>query len=264
MRFWAMLACMAAAVLAIQPAHADTHVELLGTWPSGDTATLHRNQHFYLHLRYTSDRPVHIWVRPYFRGKPANAGSNPSRVYPAGSGEALGWFFLFDPSTQVDEVKVTAGDGSINRTPVVATFPVSITSDDAPAEGAVQPAWLTSLNAADQAAQRADYESAMNTPASAGDTALITGFMLAMFALGLIGFASPAWGLWRWRGGWRVAALLPAVILAFVVLRMIFDIARNPTSHNLWPFEILMWGGFSCLWMLVVLLVRKVSGVRRA
>ncbi|MDE2466474.1 MAG: hypothetical protein KGO02_22595 [Alphaproteobacteria bacterium] len=40
-----------------------------------------------------SDQPVHIWARPYFQGKPTKAGSNPSRVYPAGNGEALGWFF---------------------------------------------------------------------------------------------------------------------------------------------------------------------------
>lgn len=108
MRFWAMLACMAAAMLAIQPAHAETHVELLGTWPAGDMVTLHRNQNFYMHFGYRSDQPVQIWVQPYFEGKQVNAGSNPSRTHPAGSGEALGWFFLSDPGTQVDEVKVTA------------------------------------------------------------------------------------------------------------------------------------------------------------
>lgn len=263
MRFRAMLACMAAAMLAIQPAHAETHVELLGTWPAGDTVTLHRNQNFYMHFGYRSDQPVQIWVQPYFEGKQVNAGSNPSRTYLAGSGEALGWFFLSDPGTQVDEVKVTAGDGSYDRTPVVATFPVAVTGDDAPAESAAQPAWLTSLSAADQAARRADYEKAVSTPPSAGDVALFSGFMLAMFTLGLIGFAGPAWGLWRWRGGWRVAALLPAAIMAFVVLRLFIDTARDPTSHNLWPFEILMWGGFSCLWMLVVVLVRKLSGAQR-
>jgi hypothetical protein len=217
-----------------------------------------------VHLGYRSDQPVRIWVRPYFEGKQVNAGSNPSRIHPAGSGEALGWFFLSDPGAQVDELKVTAGDGSNNATPVVATFRVSIASDDAPADSAAQPAWLASLRAADQTAQRADYEKAVSTPPSGGDIALFKGFMLAMFALGLIGFAGPAWGLWRWRGGWRMAALLPAAVMAFVVLRLFIDTARDPTSHNLWPFEILMWGGLSCLWMLAVVLVRKLSGVHRA
>ena len=264
MRIWAALACMTLAVLVVHPAQATTNVEVQGTWPAGDSITLGRNQNFYLHLHYTSDQPVQIWARPYFHGKPANAGSNPSRVYPAGSGEALGWFFLFDPGTQVDEVRISAGDGSYNRTPVVATWRVSITGGDAPAQGAAQPAWVASLNAADEAASRADYEKAMNTPPSAGDIALFNGFMLAMISLGLIGLGGPAWGLWRWRGAWRIIAAVPAVIMAFVLLRLFIDTARDPTSHNLWPFEIVMWGGFSCLWMLVAGLVRKLSGIRRA
>jgi hypothetical protein len=28
----------------------------------------------------------------------------------------------------------------------------------------------------------------------------------------------------------------------FVVLRIAIDVARDPTSHNLWPFEVLMTG----------------------
>ena len=33
---------------------------------------------------------------------------------------------------------------------------------------------------------------------------------------------------------WVAGALLPAVVFA----RVMFDVAQNPTSHNLWPFEI--------------------------
>jgi hypothetical protein len=34
-------------------------------------------------------------------------------------------------------------------------------------------------------------------------------------------------------------------MMAFVVLRIVVDVARDPTSHNLWPFEVLMWGAAS-------------------
>jgi hypothetical protein len=264
MRWLAILACTLAILLASAPVHAQTRVELLGTWPAGDPVTLHNGQNFYLHLRYRSDQPVHIWVRPYFEGKPVKAGSNPSRTYPAGSGDALGWFFLFDPGAQVDEVQIKAGDGSLDRTPVVATFPVSVTSDDQPAQASTRPAWLTALNAADQTAARADHEKSMHPSASVGDTALFGGFMLAFVALGLIGVAWPAWALWRWRGGWRIAAAVPAIAMGFVILRIVVDTARDPTSHNLWPFEIVMWGGFSCLWMLAEGLARKLAGANRA
>lgn len=263
MRLWAKLTCVAVTMLAFHPARAQTQVQVTETWPAGDSITLGQNQNFYLHLHYTSDQPEHIWARPYFQGKPANAGSNPSRVYPAGSGEALGWFFLFDPGTQVDEVRITAGDGSTHGTLVVATYPVSITGGDEPAQGAAQPAWLVTLRATDKAAQDADYQKAMNTPVTAGDVALFSGFMLAMIAIGILALAGPAWGLWRWRGGWRLAAAVPAVIMAFVVLRIFIDTTRDPTSHNLWPFEIVMWGGWICVGMLLLGIAHKLFAAKR-
>jgi hypothetical protein len=257
---------VAVAVLAFHPARAQTQVQVLETWPAGDgdVITLGRDQNFYLHLRYTSDQPVRIWVQPSFDGKPVKAGTNTSRIYPAGSGEALGWFFLFDPGTQVDEVTITAGDGSTNGTPVAATYPVSVAGSAEPAQDTAQPAWLVTLRAADKAAQDADYQKAVNTPMTAGDVALFSGFMLAMIAIGILALAWPAWGLWRWRGGWRLAAAAPAVIMAFVVLRIVIDTTRDPTSHNLWPFEIVIWGGWICVGMLVLGLAHKLFAAKRA
>ncbi len=45
--------------------------------------------------------------------------------------------------------------------------------------------------------------------------------------------------LLRWKGGWRIGATLPLLAVLFVVARIVFDTRRDPTSHNLWPFEIL-------------------------
>jgi len=245
-------------------ARAATEVQLVATDPPGDVVTLGRNQNFYLHLRYQADQPVQIWARPYFQGKAVNAGSNPSRVYPAGSGEALGWFFLFKPGTQVDEVRVSAGDGSVKGTPVVATYPLQVTGGDQPAAAHGAPEWVTRLTALDAAAQKADYERRMNAPVSVGDTVLFSGFMLGMLAIGVLGFAAPAWGLWRWRSGWRIAAAVPAALMAFVVLRIVVGTAFDPTSHNLWPFEVLMTGALSVAIMIGVAVARRVTGASRA
>lgn len=155
---------MCAVVLALTSAgiaHATTRVKVIGTFPAGDAITLGRNQNFHRHLANTSDRPVQIWARPYFAGKAANAGSNASRSYPAGSGEAMGWFFLFDPGTRVDEVRVSAGDGSTQGTQVVATYPVSVTGGEEPVQVSPPPAWVSTLNAA-------DYEKRTKTPPSSG------------------------------------------------------------------------------------------------
>jgi hypothetical protein len=58
----------------------------------------------------------------------------------------------------------------------------------------------------------------------------------------IAGVAVPLWSVWKWRGGWKIAAAVPAAIILFVVARIVIDTARDPTSHNLWPFEILEFG----------------------
>jgi hypothetical protein len=69
-------------------------------------------------MRQTS-QSVSLWARPYFKGKPAKAGSNTSPRY-SGKGETFGWFFFSHPVDVVDEAQITAGDGSDANTAVVA------------------------------------------------------------------------------------------------------------------------------------------------
>ena len=258
-----MFFAVAALAAPMQRAAAATTVQVVETDPAGDEVVLGHNRNFYLHLRYSTDAPVKIWAHPYFQGKPAKAGSNPSRTY-SGEGEALGWFFLFDAGAEVDEVRINAGDGSLQNTPVVATYAVHVTGSSEPGAASVDPEWVTRLNALDKAAQREAYEKRMNTASSPGSAALFGGFMLAMLALGLLGTAWPLWALWRWRGGWRMAALVPFALMAFVIARLVIDTARDPTSHNLWPFEIVMFGGVCCIVMLSLVVARKGVAARGA
>jgi hypothetical protein len=238
-------------------------VSVLATDPPGTNVVLGRNQNFSMHLRYESDQPIRIWVQPYFQGKPVDAGSNPSREYAAGSGEAIGWFFLFQEGARVDEIRIRAGDGSTRGTSVVATYPVEITASGQAPEKRSGVDWVNRLNALNAAAQREDYEKRMNTPVTAEDTMLFSGFFLAVLGIGLLGFAAPAWAVWKWRGGWRIAAAFPAAMMAFVVLRIVVDGTMDPTSHNLWPFEILMAGAASTGFVFLAGLLRKIAGSNR-
>jgi hypothetical protein len=43
----------------------------------------------------------------------------------------------------------------------------------------------------------------------------------------------------RWRGGWRWVALAPLLLVPGVVLNIVLKVRADPTSHNLWPFEVL-------------------------
>jgi hypothetical protein len=240
-------------------AHAGTEVRVLATHPAGDLVTLAKNQTFYVHIGYTTDEPVKIWARPFFRGREVTAGSNPSRSH-TGSGGTLGWFFFMEPGEKVDEIRITAGDGTDAGTRLVATHPVRITGSDRPSASTSQPDWLVSLRQQEERLQREEFEKRASTPPSAGETLFFGGFMLAVAALGFGGVAAPLWAIRRWRGGWRVAAAVPAVMTGFVVLRIIFDTAGDPTSHNLWPFEILQVGVLSLVVIGVLLAVRKFSG----
>lgn len=240
-------------------AHAGATLRVLETWPAGDRVVLGRNQNFYLRLAYDTDTPVGIWVQPHFQGKRVNVGSNPSQRH-AGSGETFGWFFFMQPGDEVDEIRITAGDGSLNNTPVVATWSGHVLGGGEAVNAQAPPAWIAEMSARAKAAQDEAYRAQMHTPVSAGDVALMSGFMLAMLAVGLLGFAAPAWGLWRWGGGWRLAAVVPAALMAFVVLRIAFDTVRDPTSHNLWPFEILQAGVLSVVVTAALWGVRKLTG----
>ena len=236
----ALAALSLAALLAAPRAVAETRVEVLGTEPESHTVTLGAGQTFYLRIAYATDAPVHIWARPYFEGREVNAGSNPSRLH-EGEGEALAWFFfLGEPGQRVDEIRISAGDGSNAGTRELMRLPVRILAGTQPATPATaEPAWLAQLKAEEERAQREDYERRMREPLSAGDGLLAAGFMLAVLAIGIAGVVVPVRTVRRWEGGWRLVAALPALWVGFVVLRIALGVAVDPTSHNLWPFEIL-------------------------
>jgi hypothetical protein len=191
---------------------------------------------------------VRIWAQPYFRGEQARAGSNPSATY-SGSGETLGWFFFFEAGDEVDEVRIQAGDGSRNGTQLVARYPVHVIATARPPATRANPAWVSELKQQHEVAQRRAAEQAAATPSSTGALALFGLLTCGMIAVALGGLVAPLWGLWRFRGGFRVAALVPAALLGYVLLRIVVDVARDPTSHNLWPFEIAQAGVGSVAFM---------------
>ena len=100
----------------------------------------------------------------------------------------------------------------------------------------------------------------MREPVTTGESLLMSGFMVGVGAWLLGALAWPAWGLWKWRRGWRVASAIPLLLMGFVALRIVIDTTRDPTSHNLWPFEILMWGVPCILIMLALRIARHFAG----
>lgn len=265
-RVWLISLALLAAVLSAA-AHAAAQIEILDTYPQldpdaqGDEVVLNRHQTFYVHLRYSTDRPTRIWVRPYLHGEPARAGSNGSYTY-TGSGEALGWFFLMPNQGRVDEIRVLTDAGSRDGTAVLS-LPANISSSEREDREGSEPEWVNRLRALDDQRQRQAYQQSMNQPVSPVTSALAGLAVMSMLGLGVCGFVLPVVALRRWQGGWRTAAAVPIGIMSFVLLRLIIDLSRDPTSHNLWPFEMLMAGGLSLVMMAVFWLLRRASGANR-
>jgi hypothetical protein len=60
----------------------------------------------------------------------------------------------------------------------------------------------------------------------------------------------------RWRGGWRLAAGAPLPIWLIWVARFAWDTTLDPTSHNLFPFEILIGAAAALLYLAVLAGIR--------
>jgi len=226
-------------------------------------ALLARGATFYVRIEYSTDEAVQLWARPYRAGTEVRAAASNGSSSHSGSGSALGWFELTEPGT-VDEIRIRAGGGKPYREWEVAQQRVDLHWTPNPPTQTARPAWVDALAAAEQAQIREQMEQRASEPVSAGEVVLFSGFMLAAFALLIAGLAIPFWSVWKWRGGWRLAAGVPAALVGFVVLRIVVDTARDPTSHNLWPFEVLQSGALALGAIGVMKLLRRRLGAESA
>jgi hypothetical protein len=171
----------------------------------------------------------------------------------------LSWFSL-DDAERVDEVRIKVGGGKPYREWIAATHPVKLVGTGLPAAVRERPEWVDQMRRAEDDAQQQAYRERMNEPVGPGTSLLMTLFGVATLALLFGGIAIPLRAMWKWRGGWRMAAAVPIALMGFVVARIIIGTPIDPTSHKLWPFEILMWGTVSLLILGGIAVVRRVRG----
>lgn len=242
---------------------AETRVRIVESWPAAQEVRLWPRQSFYLRLAYESDRPVGLWLHAYHQGRQVSVGSSPSRRY-QGTGEAMAWFFFTEPVGVVDEIRIVAGDGSRDDTTVVATWRGRVSASTRPGDGSgrAEPAWLQALREQERQARQRDRQAAMDSADDSGDGWVLL-LAWGMVVLGIAGLVVPLVAIRKWEGGWRVAAMVPVVLVGFVVLRIVVGIAMDPSSHNLWPFELAMVGGLSSALMLLFVVVRWLVGAGR-
>jgi hypothetical protein len=62
-------------------------------------------------------------------------------------------------------------------------------------------------------------------------------------------FVLQAWLAQAWSGGWRIAALVPLVVMAPVVLHALFALA---IGSNLWPIGVILLAPLAFVYLVVV------------
>src|SRR5690606_32927140 len=73
----------------------------------------------------------------------------------------------------------------------------------------------------------------------AGSLALGSAIIAGVFAVLILGAALPIAGIRAWRGGFRVGAWLALGLYALPIINIVAGTLIDPTSHNLWPLELL-------------------------
>ena len=83
-------------------------------------------------------------------------------------------------------------------------------------------------------------------------------FVYFVAATFLVFVGVEVWLIKRWSGAWRIIVALPLLALVGVIGKIIIDVRENPTSHNLWPFEIIIWCGYGIGALLLISILRAI------
>jgi hypothetical protein len=195
----------------------------------GLSGQLGRNAPLYLRLSYKSETPIRVQAKGFFQGAEIKneARWNPSPAYQPGNGEAMAWI-AYGVAKRLDEIRVEVSDGEW-RPLLIVKLSVNVTWSSAPADHASEPAWVERLNA-----QQQNWSPAVGEDGSGLYEALIG----PLLAAGIPGyFVLQALFAWRFSSGWRIAALLPLLIMLPAMAHAIFALTMG---SNLWPILVIL------------------------
>ncbi|HEY4128909.1 MAG TPA: hypothetical protein VGN70_12735 [Gammaproteobacteria bacterium] len=240
---------------AAKAADPQTTVSIVGMDPPSP-ALLHSNDDVYVHLHYTSDAPIKIWARPFSAGTAAGAISSSSPVYPAGEGDAFGWFSC-SKACSVDSIHVQIAVANSGYPFHEDSTSVGFGWDGAPGQRHTPAAWVKPMQDAVAAQEKQTYDAYMAQPlGKSGVMALILFDAVVLGAL-FVCVVWPVYGLTRWQGKWRWLASAPLALFILKTFGISTDLAHDPTSHNLLPFEYFIIGAIAAPYMILIWLLRR-------
>lgn len=229
-------------------------VRLLETDPPAP-ARVSTSSRLSVRIGYRSNLPVRFNAEPLRNGEPVRAGWNGSPAWPAGDGEALAWFFLFEPGV-IDGVRIDVGHANGRGTFRSFDFPLTAEFVSGNRGSGAEPAWVGRLESTAEALRAA--QAPAPKAGGAADWALGFGIVSILFAVLILGAALPIAAIIHWEGGWRIGAWAALAIYALPILNVVIGVLIDPTSHNLWPLELIGFALASITACAVLYVVKKV------
>jgi hypothetical protein len=232
-------------------AAAEVRVQVLETDPPSP-ATLGHWEPFHLRIGYDSDRTIRVRGDAFFQGKRVTSISSGSPRYEPGTGEAYVWLAYTD-AARVDKVVIFAKD-DVTRNPLAqAEIAVDLTwtGIKQPEGTRARAGWVERLQAETERRSKAESAAYMNRPLPWWEGVLsfamawsVPGYLVLQVVL-----------LRRYRGRWRLAAAVPALPMAVV---LVYTVYAFRAGSNLFPLGLIFTSPFALLYLIGVIVVRRV------
>lgn len=234
------------------PSDRDPALQLIDSDPDPN-AILRAGEPLYLRLRYQSAVPIRILVSGDYCGNPVgDFAQDGEELFPAGDREATVWL-AYPGDRRIDQIRVRLWNA--NHAQVAeATFPLEAEwrQASAPARRAMK-SWVAELTAG-QRARLAERPSAASE-ASGFDP-------LDLLFLGVPGYFVLQIALMaRTSGGWRRAALAPAIVMVPILAYTVLAFAAQ---SSLWPLLLLFTAPLACLYLVLLTLILLVGRIVKA
>lgn len=220
----------------------------------GFSATLGHWDHFSLRIEYATDRAIRIRGDAYLGDERVTSINGGSPRYDAGTGEALFWFAYTSPAS-VDRIVVRAVDDETGEVLAQTERPVRLEWTGRAGTRRARPAWVERLQAEQSRRIGGQMRAAADREESAGERLFFDALMWGAPVYLVLQLVA----LWMMRGGWRIAAAVPAVPMGIVVA---YTILALLAGSNLFPLVLIFASPPAALYLILLLIAYRFAPAR--
>ena len=237
------------------PAQASVRIQVLETDPFSP-ATLGSWQRFNVRFGYVTDEPIRVHGEAFSGGRKVTSATSGSPVYPIGSGDGMFWFAYTD-AAQVDRLVLTAYPAKARTALTETALDVELRWTGVQGAPSTPADWVRRMDAAAEQRHKEQYEAYMNQPTPAWQS----GLFLALVWSPVAYLVTQVMMLRRFRGGWRLAALVPLLPMGLV---LVYTVAAFRAGSNLFPLVLIFTSPVALVYLVALLAVRRYRSSARS